>query len=332
MTDFLFKKFPSIENYINVADDLDKGYIAHLEIQDRDNWIVTEKIDGSNIGLYISRDDWKIASRNFFIEDDKELNNVLPYARKQLKELIEQSQHMLKEEASDDCEYVILFGEFYGLGIQNRIYYGMDKRFKFFHAVVKMKSGVYSHCPWITLETTFHLFGLEDLLVPVVGRYKTFAEAVKHQNDFVSVLTDDEHRSITEGVVIRPIYAPGFNEFTSSKQVIVKSKNEKFKEQARVGVKKFADDSEYTKMRNEFLTYLTKNRMYSVFSKLGNPTAMKDIGKYMVAYKEDAIADFLKDYPDVLKMEEDEQKAITNIKSQGFLFFKQVIKEMDLRI
>lgn len=330
---FEFKKFPSIENYINVADDLDKDYIKLLEKPGRDNWIVTEKIDGSNIGLYISENEWKIASRNFFIEDEKELNNVLPYAKKQLMPLIKAYQGMLKDASSfDAATEVILYGEFYGLGIQNRIYYGMDKAFKFFHAVCRFKDGRYIHAPWVNLEYAFNLFGFGDMLVPVVGRYETFEEAVKHQNDFVSVLTDDEHRSITEGVVIRPIYASGFNELASSKQVIVKSKNEKFKEQARVGVKKFADDSEYTKLRNEFLTYLTKNRMYSVFSKLGNPTAMKEIGKYMVAYKEDAIADFVKDYPEVLKMEEDEQNAIMNIKSQGFLFFKQILKEMGLKI
>ena len=61
-------------------------------------------------------------------------------------------------------------------------------------------------------------------------------------------------------------------------------------------------DRDYTmcdtanELRDIFQTYITENRLYSVFSKYGQIESVKEIGKYISLLTEDARQDFMKEY------------------------------------
>ena len=64
-------------------------------------------------------------------------------------------------------------------------------------------------------------------------------------------------------------------------------------------------------MSAEFASYLTENRVLSVFSKQGVISEPKQLGQYIKWVLEDAIIDFKKDHPD-LEIDDKTAKIVFN--------------------
>jgi len=326
-----FVKFPSIENVANVVDKEEFArFVGSIDFSRKndipvdENWVVLEKIDGSNVSFLINKHEYKVAKRNSLIASENDLNAI-----GQSVHDFEPSIHKIQDSLKEG-EEITLFGEYFGLGIQNRIFYGRGKYFRFF-ALVRWENDIPNFCSWHELEDFMKgVFGEEGqgMLAPVLAKTHTFQEALAVKNDGISTLTDVEHASIMEGTIIRPYNVSGYG---VDADAIVKNKNDFFKEQR--GISKTEELGDLVKMHVEFMQdYCVKNRMYSVFSKEGNPKSMSEIGKYIGLFLKDAIDDYAKDVPEIMTMDKKDFRYVTNIKSLGFKIFKEVVAEIGLDI
>jgi hypothetical protein len=66
--------------------------------------------------------------------------------------------------------------------------------------------------------------------------------------------------------------------------------------------------------------------MYSVISKEGKPT-VKDAGKFIALFIQDAKEDFLKEHPEYLTLSDKEMKFVCNIGSLGFQIFSEILNK-----
>lgn len=315
-----FVKFHSIEN-LETAKRTNS--LDYQRAQDLVYWVVTEKIDGANIGLYFDKDgNFGIARRNAMLGDGASFYNVFNEVKNQLGDFVEA---MKKQVAGmHSIRQLIIHGEYYGSRVMNRLYYGCQYGFRFFGMTVIDEFGEESAESFFDFSVLMDEAGFEDLIVPVLGIYEKFSEACAHANNEVTTFRDDKHNDIMEGVVIEPYYTKPVSRLGNFR---FKNKNEAFAEKSSTKAERVADTEDVKAlkaMRDNFKTYCTENRMYSVISKLGIPTSPKDTAKYLGAFVQDAWEDFVKDNPDAANVSAGERKFISNIGSEGYLIFKEV--------
>ena len=344
----IFIKFPSIDNVSVIHDD--EQLINNIaDVDCNCDWVVTEKIDGSNFQLIVTRDCVEYAKRSAIFDKDDKTEALTNFAENvdKLNWITHQLQRWLREDPYHNNTYQInLYGEYFGTGINNRVFYGEKNYFRWFalaivpknyKTVVDQYGNEFIEPIWKDfnfLQTTLHCLGCGDQLVPVLGRYKTFEQALNHTNDFVSVLTDDQHASKSEGVVITPYYLPF--EFTDGQtdkhfKLIFKNKSETFREnQHRPKYATLEYTSEVEQLKNAFVNYCTLNRMIGLFSKIGNPTKANQISMYIAKFIDDCVEDFVKDYPSYNDQDKKSQKYICSIGNVGFELVKQAAKQVGL--
>lgn len=321
-----FVKFPHIDDIYLIRDfeTIDERINDYQcrRLNNDDNWIVTEKIDGCNVSFLISKDEIKMARRSAILKTNEKfyaLNKYYPTVDPILKKI----QSLL-----EDNQAITVFGEYYGNGIQNRVFYGKECYFKMF-AILKFDGDEpvwtsYNEFKDFLLNKVFDgdIQQFEKWTVPVLAKTKTFQQALDFGNTFTSTLTDTEHNSVAEGTVIRPNYVSGY--VNGNAELIFKNKNKIFKE-SRYIAEPSGEVLRINDLRKIFASdYCTENRMYSVFSKRGVPTDMALIKDYIKDFIDDALEDFVIDHPEYNALEEKDQKTVKNIKSLGFLLFKDV--------
>ena len=324
MSSIKFIKWPDIDNVSTAAKNSRDFQKAH----DIYNWIVTEKIDGTNISVNVTRDEVLIGKRTSLLGRESSFYNVYDNIN-QIERVIEAMKEFISE--NDTVEQITLYGEYFGPKVINRIYYGNNYQFRFYGMYLIPKNEP-NDVLWINFYT-FNAFmrehGIENFVVPVVGVYETFEEACNHQNDKITNFADEKHQDEMEGVVISPLY---YSPISTVGKFIFKSKNPKFSEKTCKSTTKkhceTANESELKKAKEEFKEYCVESRMYSVISKEGIPTSSKEAGKYISKFIVDAKKDFLKDNPEYEKFTDKEMKYITNIGNLGFIVFSDVFNKM----
>ena len=350
MTKCLFVKFPSIVNLSSVlASDRDR--VSFMSADKKDcQWVVTEKIDGSNFQLIVTRDQVAYAKRTAIFDKNDKMSMLTNFDQHvdKLDWITKQLQLTLnKDSFFSNIRQINLYGEYYGNGINNRVYYGEANYFKWFAmALVPENCNVVvdenrnertEDEMWVSfafMQAMLHCLGCGDQLVPILGRYDKFADAVAHDNTFVSKLTDEQHNSISEGYVIVPWELPirYVDQDKVEHKLIVKNKSDQFvenKHRPKYNTQSWTNAAE--QMKVAFVDYCVQSRMYGIFSKYGNPTAMSDVGKYIARFIEDARDDFVKDYPQFSELSEKEQKYVCNIGHLGFKLFKQTVQDAGLQ-
>lgn len=285
-------------------------------------WVVTEKIDGTNFGLNITRDDWQFNSRNNLLGKMSSFYNI--YANVDMfKPLIEHTQKELVEQ--NGIQQVSFQGEYFGQKVMNRIDYKCLYDYRLFGMYYVIDGNKVTQS-FKHIEEILKQFGLEDRVVPVLGTFTTFEKATQYKNDNSS--TFNENASM-EGIVIMPYSVPhNFEGY----DLIFKNKNEKFCEKMKRGhnVPEDIPSEEIQRMKTLkeiFKKYITESRMYSVISKIGKPSSEKEYGKYVNSFIEDAWKDFMKDN-EGLTFTDKERKFITNIGSEGFIIFSVIVEKM----
>ena len=286
-----FTKFPSLENTYR-QKEIDK--IHSMVIQD--NWVVTEKVHGANFSFWVTKDDMgsvniKCAKRSGWIEEDEKFFNY--------KSVLEKYRPMLEKLRGDVLDDFVVYGELYGGNIQNGMCYALDQDFIAFDIRWIEEDGSLSvpldKLTVLTLDTDYQI-----PVVPLIGVYDTFEEALAVEESFTSKLIrpdfdgKDVHKE-AEGVVIEP-NNPTFE--PNGSRVYLKKKTKRFLEKGGKSTIKHKSPvvvQESVKNKLEDATvFLNRNRFDSVVSKIGE-VSIKDIGKVMGLLTQDIVVDMEKD-------------------------------------
>ena len=287
-----FTKFPSLENTFR-QKEIDK--ILTMEIQDK--WVVTEKVHGANFSFWVYKDletkeiNIKCAKRSGWIEEDEKFFNY--------KSVLEKYRPMLEKLRDDQLDDFVIYGEMYGGNIQSRMCYKLEQDFVAFDMLRINEDGSLSlplrKLKVLTLDEYYNI-----PVVPLIGVYDTFEEALAVEESFTSKLIrqgfdgKDIHKE-AEGIVIEPdtaVYEP------NGSRVYLKKKTKRFLEKGgKPNIKHKSpvvlQESVQSKL-DEALVFLNHNRFESVVSKIGE-VSIKDIGKVMGLLTQDIVVDMEKD-------------------------------------
>jgi Rnl2 family RNA ligase len=282
-----------------------------MEGHDQGIWCVTEKIHGANFSFHLSLDDTmgfhiKCAKRSGFLKDDEKFHGW-----KDLRDsLYEQLYDLYHKVALKSSDIVIVYGEICGgayphinipkCQVSSRVQKGV-----FYHPKVQflafdiMLNGEF--IPYKAAE-----FHLSNAKLPYCHSMYlgTFKECLAHSNVFQSIIPEyfqlpEIEGNICEGVVIKPYESVFY--LLDGTRVIVKSKNEKFKEisgengRGKPKVPKESLPENIQKLIMEVSRYCTPQRLDNVISKIGEVT-MKDFGLIMKQMNLDVFEEFEKDF------------------------------------
>ena len=293
----MFKKFYKIRNHYDR-----KRIMAWLEFYPElasERFIVTEKIHGSSFGVQFTSDgEYSFQKRNsdlsfedkFFnfqaILDDEEIMGFI-------NKMIEYCKHNVRN--------ITFFGELYGDGVQKEVKYCEERKLRFFDAYDR-DTGI-----WLTPDETLK-FVPEDLYVPIIGYPVGLAEALDVNTEFNSKLNPVEG-NICEGVVIRPFLK---NYIYMHDHLVIKKKNDKFKEKVKVKKNKEPTylDPEVQALSDIVCSYVTESRLDNVISHLGEPDGMEDFGKFIKEFLADIKEDVLADHSEIKNRSKQEVKKI----------------------
>jgi Rnl2 family RNA ligase len=251
---------------------------------------ITEKIDGSNFQICITRDSVRYGKRTSWLTPGEGFYDWENTIKKPL--LVEFITKVQADIPRADDEYSF-YGELFGPGVQKRIQYGPQKDILLFDM---KKNGQW--VPAIEFERYLLKLNCFELHVPILAIVKGLEEAIAFETKIPTKLfvahagtnlTDPQE---IEGVVIKPL---DNTLRCKNSRVIIKKKNDAFKEKMNVSTNKKRIPKTISPLQEEFLLYINSNRMAGIVSKYGEPEEMKDIGKYISLLANDAFNDFAKD-------------------------------------
>ena len=311
-----FKKYSEIENtYRTKTID----FIREHGYDDKSyQWVVTEKVDGSNLSFWVSDSEIKAARRTGFLEPDENFYNYQTVLNC-YKQIFTLEKHLYY----GDCEYIIIYGELFGGSynhpnvprdtdakkVQNRIQYCPSNDFYPFD-VYTVSDDYTGYVPHRELEAIFNHSPIPYAKALFRG---TFDECLAYDINFPTTIPDfyrlpPIEGNNAEGVVIKPEF-PLY--FRTGDRAILKNKIEDFSEikQPRDKLPEVLppEVNEAIEIINK---YVTESRYYSVISKLGEVT-IKDFGDVMKEYTTDVMSDFNKDFPAYMEFPKDMQKKVT---------------------
>ena len=292
----MFTKYNSIEN--SYRTKAFEEAFDHPEASSTD-WSVTEKLDGTNFSIVVTKDSVQPAKRSGLIHENEKFFGYQDMYEP-LKDKARDLYISVSRKLGFQPEVVQIYGEYVGKGILNRVDY-KEKGFYVFDIRVGSE---YLNAEYVDILVSDAGFD------PVPTFFVGTAEEVKDWHDkwlekdflFNSTITlDATHglldsepttlHNVAEGFVIKPdkaLYA------TSGSRIILKCKSSKFKEKKSSGSeqKKHLDLSEKdAEVVNKLLELITESRVYSVVSKIGGVTT-KDFGKVL----KDMVADVKEDF------------------------------------
>ena len=315
----MFVRFPSIM-YLDKAESI-RGIVNGI-----DSWVVTEKIDGSNFQLVINMNDgsFEVGKRSQIIENEKQDVVDLWRHKDRFVEIVDQLyQYFLTSFFTSDgtnkppVQYIIVYGEFFGPKIMQRIDYGANRDWRLF-AIGYVNHEQYYALSFKTLVDTLNEIGQSERLVPILGYTDSAEHGCQFPNDMQSRLTASD--SVMEGIVVCP-YDVGCN-------IRFKVKNEKYAEKdnnKRHQHYLATIDGTTERLHLAFKEYCTENRMYSVFSKFGRCVDKKETSKYLAEFIRDAIEEFTSDYPEFGEISDKSIiKKITNVGGIPYQLFTKV--------
>ena len=213
----MFFKYPSLVNHYAIGRE--NRIVQRLD----DLWIATEKIHGANASYIIDKEgNESFAKRTSLINSEDKQFNQLPSC---VSDSIKNSAKAILEDANAD--YVIVYGEYFGSGIQKMDYdivKSGEKTFKVFDVLVH-KHGDSKDKFTVLSNGMFKYFSLYDL-APIVSISKTLREYLNDEMDDDSLLG-----GYKEGLVYKPSEPYEIDE--NHRYVGVKRKTEKYLEKER---------------------------------------------------------------------------------------------------
>lgn len=269
----MFKKFLSIENSRNF----------------KDKYVITEKIDGANIQFIFENGELTgVASRNQIVENN--FNGYQDVIKKpEFQVLFEKLKELSKNNA------INIYGEIFSNSVQKRIKYGIEPQIRFFSISVNDK--------YYSFKVLQDIVENDRLLVPIITYTNTLEESFSFDVDNLKSRVAPEEQ-IAEGIVVEP-----FLYFDERRMVKIKSKN--FLEiEKNIKKQQNIPNQDVISMRDNFLNYLTENRLDNVCSHYDCSNMDKELAIEIVRdFFIDAKNDFLKEN-DLSAFSKEEQKFI----------------------
>lgn len=316
----MFHKFSEIENTYQKAylsKITDYGYDKQC-----DDWLVFEKVDGSNFSFVYDGNTIQHAKRTDIITDPKSFFDYSVVSQKYDDKIRLVFSHL--HEIYPNLTCLNLFGELYGGGYPNtppthkpinkNIYYCSHIDFIAFDILVQFSDKK----EWMAYDEFSPI--LEKVQLPYLKPLfrGSFQEVLQFPNQFLTTIPKlhglpDIDQNFAEGVVIKPAKNMHFN---NGSRIILKNKIDKFSEK-RPRVKSEKEET----LNPKFATisdYITENRLHAVVSKMGILTE-KDFGKLMKEFCGDIIKDFQKDVPDLTEKEIKEIGKLINKDAQNLV-------------
>lgn len=296
----VFKHWPEIEN--SYRREFVEGFLTQYPELECETFVITEKINGSNLQWFFRPHEAVMAgSRNNFLSLSDSFQGV------RISDLLGAHYEVLDsvQGLADRLNITVrLFGELFGPGIQKGVRYGGEKRVLYFGIMLNDIL-----MPFRELER----FIPPAYLVPIVAIVGDLENAIEFDTRFDSLVMR-EPNNICEGVVIQPHTVVYFN--MHGDPFLLKKKNAEFLEKQRAE-KPAVVDSEVERLHAEFASYITDNRLQSVFSKYGKIETPSQIGDYIRLLLADAKEEFLKDFgADLAALDKAQQKSVYNVGSQ----------------
>jgi len=318
-----FKKYNSIEN------TFDKDFVEKifLEGYDKQEFVVQEKVHGSNVCLVADGKTVSFGKRTGFMEAGEKFYDY--------EELLERytpkatALFSIVKETLPNIGTITVFGEMFGG--------------KYPHPDVKNDSKIpviqkgVSYCPahefyafdlYVTNEETGRFLSVDEangffekggfFYAKTLFR-GTLNDCLKYPNLFQSRISGwlglpPIEGNICEGIVIRPV-EPIY--LRNGSRVLLKSKNAHFAEKKSVKKRepKLFVEPSYSDSLNNLLPvteqYITENRLNNVVSKIGQISVPKDTGKLIGLFSKDILDDFLKEHSgNYAAIEKSEQKIL----------------------
>ena len=318
-----FKKYNSIEN------TFDKEFVERIiqEGIDKREFVVQEKVHGSNVCLVTDGKTVAFGKRTGFVEADEKFYDYEELLERYTQKAID--LFSIIKENIPDINTVTVFGEMFGgkyphpdvknsprtMLIQKGVHYCPNHELYAFDLYVATEESA----RFLTVDEGNRYFELGAFFYAKTVFRGTLKECLRYPNDFQSQISawlglpqfDD---NICEGVVIRPV-EPSY--LSNGSRVLLKNKNAHFAEKKSVkkrAPKLFVEPS-YSELLNNLLfeteLYVTENRLNNVASKIGHVSIPKDTGKLTGLFSKDVLDDFLKEHSGkYAALEKSEQKIL----------------------
>jgi Rnl2 family RNA ligase len=320
-----FVKYNSVTNsYQKKTIDLYES-LGFSEVE----WCVTNKLHGANLAIYLQDGKHQTASRNQLLsEHESDMFYKFHIIKAQVYTNVTRIRDMLVGKLMQDINTIIVYGELFGGSyphpdvpknndvrmVQKGVFYSPYLHFSVFDIQVDGK--------FIDYDLVCEVCDTLNIEYQEILKKGTLAECLQYPNDFEdetylrygypSVLPKIEN-NITEGVVIKPIKTLFL---ASGSRVILKNKNEKFKEKNSARKRKpaveLSDDAKHGIEAVE--PYITENRLDTVTSKLGELEAHK-IGTFIKEFVSDVFKDAHEDGVLKYHLEKVDQKAVNKFVS-----------------
>jgi Rnl2 family RNA ligase len=321
-----FMKFSSIENSYR---DKFKEQIQEQGM-DGGDWVVMEKIHGAQFSIYYDGTEITASSRTAFLTEDSDFFNYQKIMEENRKNVI--TLYNLLKEKRPEMTQVVIYGELFGGSyphpdvpkiktakrLQKGVFYHPDNLFYAFDIKV---NGSY-----LTVDETDEFFEKAEFFYAKSLFRGPLEECIKYPDDFLSKISQwlglpPIEDNIAEGIVIKPV-EPRF--LRVGDRVILKSKNEKFKERKSKKNRPLKQEDplseEAIKLQQELEALITENRLQNVLSKKGElpyPLPQDYFGVIMKDLAADVWDDFNKDFEQpFIKLDKKEQKKVSKAVNQ----------------
>ena len=318
-----FRKYSTIENTY-LTSFLDK---IKTEGYDQMEYVVQEKVHGSNVCIITDGKVIQFAKRTEIIEDEVSffrINQLREYYSDKIFSLF----RSLKQEF--EINSLSIFGEYFGgyyphkkvkkdplaKTVQKGVYYLPNNEFYAFD--ILLNGHIY-----LDVDVCNRLFHEFEFVYAESLFRGNLQESLNYQNDFQSTIPHKFKLPIIEdnaceGIIIRPV-KPLF--LSNGSRVLLKNKNEKWSEISKRTDKHRSPkiqrenktlSNECSEMIEELKSYITLNRLQNVQSKLGTLEVKKDFGKLIGLFSTDILEEFLKmNASNYEGLDKSEQKIIT---------------------
>ncbi len=303
-----FKKYNSIEN----AFTLDFMERVRAEMPVDLQWVVQEKVHGSNTSFLCDGLEVKFAKRTSVLSDDEKFYDFQSLVGTYRSKVISLFNRVKTIYPAVDT--ISVFGEMFGgryahsgvpaekgiTLIQKGVNYTPGHEFYGFDIYIFEKE----EGRFLPVDEVNAIFEAEGFFYAKTLFRGTLEECLKYPNAFQSKISQwlglpDIDDNICEGVVIRPV-EPRY--LRNGSRVLIKSKNARFAEKKSVKVrnKLFSDPIPYSEALKSLLpeieSYVTRARLDNVVSHIGEVSFPKDFGKVMGMFAKDILEDFLKEH------------------------------------
>ena len=332
-----FKTYNSIEN------TFDTGFmdIISLEGLDKQEYIVQEKVHGSNVCFITDGASVSFGKRTGFVEGGEAFflyESLLERYTPQVTALFS----MVKKDYPE-VESVTIFGEMFGgkyphpdvendrkiMAIQKGVFYCPQHEFYAFDLYIRTAETA----RFLNVDEANAFYELGGFFYAKTLFRGTLEQCLQYPNDSPSLISEwlgfpSIEDNVCEGIVIRPV-KPAY--LSNGARVLLKSKNERFAEKKarKKRDKPFAPPTQ-SELLVELLEiveqYVTENRLNNVMSKIGQISLPKEVGKLMGMFSKDILEDFLKEHSGRYAMlEKMEQKIFNrNVNTMAVNLIKQV--------